>query len=69
MSNLRWDRMHKHEYYQTLHLGPNVVGWIVKLDGRWIARLADGSVRAEFDTMEEAQQFLTVIASAGESNE
>ena len=63
--------MHKHEYYKTLHRGPHVVGWVVMIDDKWIARLADGSVRAEFDTMEEAQQFLTVIVSAntGENDE
>lgn len=65
----KWGKMHKHEYYQTLHRDGEVVGWIVFLDKRWIARTADGSVRADFDTADEAKQFLTVVVSAGESNE
>lgn len=61
--------MHSHEYYKTLHRGPHVVGWVVMIDDKWIARSADGSIRADFDTMDEAQQFLTVMVSAGESDE
>ena len=62
----KWGTMHKHEYYQTLHRGWQVVGWVVFLEQRWIARTADGSVRADFDTADEAKQFLIVIVSASE---
>lgn len=55
-----------YEYYKTLHRGGNVVGWIVFLQNRWIARTADGSVRADFDTADEAQQFLTTMVSANQ---
>ena len=65
----KWGRMHRNEHYKTLHRGNEVVGWVVKIDHKWIARKADGTVRAEFDTMKEAQQFLTLMVSAGESNE
>ena len=65
----KWGRLHSNEYYRTLHRGGTVVGWVVMVDGEWIARTADGSVRVAFDTMEEAQQFLTVIVGSGESNE
>lgn len=68
MSKLRWGKLHSNEYYQTLHRGQHVVGWVVKIEGRWIARLADASVRVEFDTIKEAKQFLTVIVGSGENN-
>ena len=62
----KWGRLHSNEYYRTLHRGGTVVGWVVMIDDKWIARSADGSIRADFDTMEEAQQFLTVMVSASE---
>ena len=69
MNNLKWGTMHKHDYYKTLHRADVVVGWVVLLDNRWIARTSDGSVRADFDTMDEAQQFLTTMVSAGAHDE
>lgn len=65
----KWGKLHSNEYYKTLHHGPHVVGWVVMIDSQWIARTADGSIRAEFDTMKEAQQFLTLMVSAGENHE
>lgn len=62
----KWGRMRSTEDYKTLHRGSEVVGWVVMIDSKWIARKTDGTVRAEFDTMKEAQQFLTVMVSAGE---
>jgi hypothetical protein len=38
-------------------------GWLLRLDGVWIARSEDGSVRAEFDTIEEAKEFLWAIVN------
>ena len=65
----KWGRLHGNEYYKTLHRGGTVIGWVVKIDDKWIARNAQGTVRADFDTMDEAQQFLTVMVSAGEKDE
>lgn len=65
----KWGKLHSNEHYKTLHRSNEVIGWVVKIDNKWIARKADGTVRAEFDTMKEAQKFLTLMVSAGESNE
>ena len=65
----KWGRLHGNDNYKTLHRAGEVVGWVVKIDDRWIARNAQGTVRADFDTMEEAQQFLTLMVSAGENHE
>lgn len=69
MTDLKWGKMHSNECYRTLHRADVVVGWVVMINDAWIARSADGSIRAAFDTMDEAQQFLTVMVSAGESDE
>lgn len=63
----KWGRLQSQENYRTLHRGGTVVGWVVLIDDKWIARTADGTIRADFDTMKEAQQFLNVM-TAGESN-
>lgn len=65
----RWGRMHSTEHYKTLHRGNAVIGWVVMINLKWIARTTDGTIRAEFDTMKEAQQFLTLMVSAGENHE
>lgn len=39
-------------------------GWVVLINDKWIARSSDGSIRADFDTMEEAQQFLKTMIGA-----
>lgn len=67
--NAKWSRLNSNEHYKTLTWGNRLFGWVVLIDGAWIARTVDGSVRADFDTMEEAQQFLTTIVSAGENDE
>ena len=69
MSDAKWGRLHGNDNYKTLHRGGTVIGWVVMIDDKWIARNPQGTVRADFDTMEEAQQFLTVMVSAGDSNE
>ena len=38
-------------------------GWLLILDGKYIARSEDGSVRSEFDTFEEARDFLWAIVN------
>lgn len=65
----KWGRLHPDEHYKTLHRGGTAAGWVIKIDDKWIARSADGSARATFDTMKEAQQFLTLIVTAGEAHE
>lgn len=41
----------------------HIKGWLLRLDGRYIARSEDGSVRAEFDTLDEAKDFLWAIVN------
>ena len=41
-----------------------IQGWVVLIDDKWIARSSDGNIRADFDTMEEAQQFLKTMIGA-----
>ena len=62
----------KHElWWDTIGSNGHVVmqgssrirGWLLILDGKYIARSEDGSVRAEFDTLEEAQDFLWAIVN------
>lgn len=67
---VRWSPLNSNVYYKTLidRYG-TLRGWVVLIDGKWIARTPDATIRADFDTMDEAQQFLTIMVSAGESNE
>ena len=40
----------------------HIKGWLLRLDDDlWVARSEDGSVRAEFDNINEAQEFLWAI--------
>lgn len=41
--------------------GTRIRGWLLMLDGVWIARSEDGTVRAEFDNIDEAKEFLWAI--------
>ena len=38
-------------------------GWLLILDGKYVARSENGSVRSEFDTFEEARDFLWAIVN------
>lgn len=64
----RWSKLHSNENYKVLsnERGDRVLGWVVMIDGKWIARTHDAVVRADFDTMEDAEQFLTVMVNARE---
>ena len=65
-----WTALSSNEDYQVLRNVDVVVGWVVKIDGQWIARTADASVRAaDFDTIEDAKNFLTTIIHLGERDE
>ena len=59
--DIKWGKLRSNDNYKTAHAGPIVAGWVVLIDAKWIARSADGSIRADFDTMEEAQDFLTTM--------
>ena len=39
-------------------------GWVVCIDGKWVARTSQG-IRADFDSKEEAISFLTLLVGAG----
>ena len=53
----------------------HIKGWLLRLDDPfgggelWVARSEDGSVRAEFDNINEAQDFLWAIVNMGANNE
>jgi hypothetical protein len=64
MSKIKWSRLRSNENYKTAHAGDKLVGWIALIDGQWIARSETGGIRADFDTMQEAQDFLTTIFNA-----
>lgn len=59
--DIEWGRLNSHEHYKVAEYRGKVLGWVVLIHGKWRARNADASVRADFDTMEEAQDFLTTI--------
>ena len=69
MTTFEWGKLHSTENYKVVQEGGKVHGWVVKIDGKWIARTPDGNVRADFDTMEEAQDFLILILTARGANE
>jgi len=39
-------------------------GWVVCIDGKWVARTPEG-LRADFDSKDETLSFLTLLVSAG----
>ena len=67
----KWDTMVSNEDYQVLRNAglvaeqDVVVGWVVKIDGQWVARSASGTVRADFETIDEAKDFLITMINAG----
>lgn len=46
-----------------------IAAWVVHIkesrSGEWVARSADASIRVEFDTRDEAKDFLTTMINAG----
>jgi hypothetical protein len=67
----KWDTMVSNEDYQVLRNAglvaeqDVVVGWVVKIDGQWVARSASGTVRADFETIDEAKDFLITMINSG----
>lgn len=66
-NELWWDRIA--DGHVIMRGASHIKGWLLMLDGKWIARSEDGSVRAEFDTIEEAKDFLWAIVNMGANNE
>ncbi len=61
---VKWGKLRSNDAYKTAHAGDRVVGWVVLIDDKWIARNAEGTIRADFDTMQEAQDFLSTMLNA-----
>jgi hypothetical protein len=66
--DIEWGKLHSTENYKVAQQHDVVRGWIVLINGKWIARTADATIRADFDTMEEAQDFLTLVLNAKGEN-
>lgn len=64
-----WTPLRSNKDYIVLRNVDVIIGWIVKIGDQWVARSADGTVRAEFDDLDEAKNFLTVMVSAGVNDE
>jgi hypothetical protein len=62
--NIKWGKLHNLESCKVAQRRGVVLGWVVLIDDKWIARTADANTRANFDTMEEAQDFLTLVLNA-----
>ena len=65
MTTFEWDRLRSNEDYQVLRNADVISGWVVKIDGQWVARSASGTVRADFETIDEAKDFLITMINAG----
>ena len=61
---VKWGKLRNDADYRTVHDGGKVAGWVVLIDDKWIARNAEGTIRADFDTMQEAQDFLSTMLNA-----
>ena len=58
-----WSKLNSHPDYAVL-MDEHVRGWVVKIDGKWIARDESATIRAEFDTLEEGKDFLKTMLGA-----
>lgn len=64
-----WGRMSsKNTEDEVLLKRGRIEAWVVRIKevnhGVWIARSADGSIRAEFDNRDEAKDFLMTMINA-----
>ena len=66
--DIEWGRLHSQENYKVAQYRGKVLGWVVLINDRWLARNESASIRADFDTMEEAQDFLTTILNVQGEN-
>ena len=60
-----WTKLNSQPIYEVLMDG-RVRGWVVKIDGKWVARDESATIRAEFDTLEEGKDFLKTMLGATE---
>ena len=60
-----WAKLDSNPEYEVL-MDKRVRGWVVKIDGKWIARDESATIRAEFDTIEEGKDFLKTMLGATE---
>jgi hypothetical protein len=42
----------------------SIAGWVVKIDDKYVARVEELGLRAEFDTSQEAEDFLMLICKS-----
>lgn len=51
--------------YKVIMRGQSsIAGWLVKIDDKYVARVEELSLRAEFDTSQEAENFLMLICKS-----
>jgi hypothetical protein len=65
MRNPQWMPLSSHADYEVL-MDTRVRGWVVKIDGKWVARDETATIRAEFTTIDEAKDFLKTMLGATE---
>ena len=65
MRNPHWTQLSSHKEYEVL-MDERVHGWVVKIDSKWVARNESATIRAEFDTIDEAKDFLKTMLGATE---
>lgn len=58
---LWWDNMM--DGHVVMQGKSHIRGWLLILDGKFVARNENGTVRAEFDTYDEAKEFLWAIVN------
>ena len=58
-----WTQLSSHNEYEVL-MDERVRGWVVKIDSKWVARDESATIRAEFDTIDEAKDFLKTMLGA-----
>jgi len=59
----RWEPLYSNADYE-IFIDSKVHAWVVKIDDKWLARTADGNIRAEFDTIEEGKDFIQTMLGA-----
>lgn len=58
-----WSKLSSLPSYEVL-MSTRVLGWVTKVDGKWVARDACATIRAEFDTLEDGKDFLQTMIGA-----
>ena len=63
MTDGEWKTLKSNPDYDVF-VDTEVAAWVVKIDGVWVARSADNTIRAEFPTRQEARAFLRTMIGA-----